>query len=97
MASRTNRINQPVVRDTLQTTRDEWIFALGDCAACPWQSKEGNMPPRAQAAHHQASFLPKQIRRRVAGEPTPHGPEKVALDALARIITRRTEPHVRLR
>ena len=27
------------------------------------------MPPRAQAAHQQASHLVKQIRRRLAGEP----------------------------
>jgi len=138
-----------VVRDTLQTTRDESIFALGDCAACPWEGKEGNVPPRAQAAHQQASFLLKQIRRRIAGEPmlhwryqdfgslvslgeystvgslmggliggsltiqgyfarmmylslykmheyALHGPAKVALDTLARMITRRTEPHVKL-
>ena len=30
-----NRINQLVVRPTLQTTRDDDIFAFGDCAACP--------------------------------------------------------------
>ena len=32
----TNRLNQLVVRETLQTTRDDDIFAIGDCAACPW-------------------------------------------------------------
>ncbi|TLY53889.1 MAG: NAD(P)/FAD-dependent oxidoreductase, partial [Gammaproteobacteria bacterium] len=32
----TNRANQLIVRPTLQTTRDENIFAIGDCAACPW-------------------------------------------------------------
>ena len=31
----TNRINQLVVLDTLQTTRDSDVFAIGDCAACP--------------------------------------------------------------
>ena len=31
----TNRINQLVVRPTLQTTRDDDVFAIGDCAACP--------------------------------------------------------------
>ncbi|HQR52125.1 MAG TPA: NAD(P)/FAD-dependent oxidoreductase [Burkholderiales bacterium] len=145
----TNRINQLEVRDTLQTTRDDNIFALGDCAACPLPDKEGNVPPRAQAAHQQASFLLKQIRRQIAGEPLQHwryqdfgslvslgeystvgslmggliggsltiqgyfarmmylslykmheyalhGPAKVALDTLARMITRRTEPHVKL-
>lgn len=31
----TNALNQLVVRPTLQTTRDDAIFAFGDCAACP--------------------------------------------------------------
>jgi NADH dehydrogenase len=31
-----NRINQLVVKPSLQTTRDESIFAIGDCAACAW-------------------------------------------------------------
>ena len=30
-----NRINQLVVTQALQTTRDPNIFAMGDCAACP--------------------------------------------------------------
>lgn len=30
----TNRINQLVVRPTLQATRDDNIFAIGDCSAC---------------------------------------------------------------
>jgi NADH dehydrogenase len=146
----TNRIDQLVVLPTLQTTRDERIFALGDCAACPWQDRPGTeVPPRAQAAHQQATHLVKQIRRRMAGERLQpwryrdfgslvslgehstignlmgglvggnlwieglfarlmyrllyklheyalHGPTKVTLDTLARLITRRTEPHVKL-
>ena len=32
----TNRLNQLVVLPTLATTRDPNIFAIGDCAACPW-------------------------------------------------------------
>jgi NADH dehydrogenase len=32
----TNGLNQLVVSTTLQTTRDENIFVIGDCAACPW-------------------------------------------------------------
>ena len=63
-----NRLNQLVVRETLQTTRDPDIFALGDCAAAPW--KAGRLvPPRAQAAHQQASHLVKTIERRLAGQP----------------------------
>jgi len=65
----TNRINQLVVHQTLQSTRDENIFAMGDCAACPWPEKNSNVPPRAQAAHQQASHLRQQINRRLAGRP----------------------------
>jgi NADH dehydrogenase len=146
----TNRINQLVVRPTLQTTRDDDVFALGDCAACPWLGKEGAVvPPRAQAAHQQASHMVKQIRARLDGKPLRpwryrdfgslvslgeystvgnlmgsltggnlwlegwfarmmylslykmhelalHGFWKMALDTAARMITRRTEPHVKL-
>ena len=149
----TNRINQLVVKPTLQTSRDESIFAIGDCAACAWpeanDGKGGFVPPRAQAAHQQASHMVKQIRRRMAGTPLVdyryrdfgslvslgefstvgsmmggliggslmvegmfarmmyislykmhelalHGFSKVALETLARLIMRRTEPHVKL-
>lgn len=69
----TNRINQLVVKRTLQTTLDDNVFAFGDCAACPMASnapdKAGqNVPPRAQAAHQQASMLYKTIKLRVAGK-----------------------------
>lgn len=63
----TNRVNQLVVRPTLQTTRDDNIFALGDCAACPTPDG-GFVPPRAQAAHQQASMLVKSICRRRRGK-----------------------------
>jgi NADH dehydrogenase len=145
----TNRLNQLVVRPTLQTTRDDDIFAIGDCAACPWPGHQQPVPPRAQAAHQQASHMVKQMKRRLAGHPLTewryrdfgslvslgdystvgslmgrligpslfiegyiaramykslytmhqlalHGPIKVTLDTLARLITRRTEPHVKL-
>jgi NADH dehydrogenase len=146
----TNRINQLVVLPTLQTTRDENIFAIGDCAACPWLGKEGaQVPPRAQSAHQQASHMVKQIENRLRHKPLApwryhdfgslvslgdysvvgnlmgglvgpnlwiegwfarmmylslykmhelalHGFWKVTLDTAARIITRRTEPHVKL-
>ena len=64
-----NRINQLLVRQTLQSTLDENIFAIGDCAACPWPEKHGFVPPRAQAAHQQASHMVGQIKRRLAGQP----------------------------
>jgi NADH:ubiquinone reductase (H+-translocating) len=65
----TNRIGQLVVTPTLQTTRDPDIFAIGDCAACPQPGGAGDVPPRAQAAHHEASHLVKQLPRRLRGEP----------------------------
>jgi len=64
----TNRINQLVVGQTLQTTRDPDVFAIGDCAACPRPGATGTVPPRAQAAHQMASHLVRQIRRRLAGQ-----------------------------
>jgi NADH:ubiquinone reductase (H+-translocating) len=145
----TNPINQLVVKSTLQTTRDDAIFAFGDCAACPWPGHETIVPPRGQAAHQQASHLARQLPRRIAGmsvrewryrdfgslvslghystvgnlmgkliggnlfieglfaglmykslykmhQLALHGPTKVTLDTIARLITRRTEPVVKL-
>jgi NADH dehydrogenase len=66
----TNRINQLVVRPTLQTTRDDAIFAFGDCAACAMPGG-GFVPPRAQAAHQQASMLVTSVCRRLRGAPLP--------------------------
>ncbi len=66
----TNRLNQFVVTPTLQTTRDPDIFAIGDCAACPWDGHAVPVPPRAQAAHQQASHLFNTIiGRRMRGAP----------------------------
>ena len=73
----TNRINQLIVRDTLQTTRDDDIFAIGDCASAPRLGPAADgappaapqfVPPRAQAAHQMASHMLGQINRRLAGE-----------------------------
>ncbi|MEQ8494674.1 MAG: NAD(P)/FAD-dependent oxidoreductase, partial [Gammaproteobacteria bacterium] len=58
-----NRANQLIVAPTLQTTRDERIFALGDCAACPLGEDGRNVPPRAQAAHQQATHLVGTVAR----------------------------------
>lgn len=144
-----NRINQLLVRQTLQSTLDDNVFVMGDCAACPWPEKNTTVPPRAQAANQQASHMVGQIKRRLKGEAlTPyiytdfgslvslgeystvgsmmgglvggslmvegafaklmyvslykkhqlalHGATKVTLDTIARMITRRTEPRVKL-
>lgn len=64
----TNNINQLIVDQTLQTS-DPAIFAMGDCAACPWTGHQGNVPPRAQAAHQQASTLCKTLVNRLHGRP----------------------------
>jgi len=66
-----NRIGQLVVRPTLQTTLDDNIFALGDCAACPLGDGRQNVPPRAQAAHQQAALLVKSMQLRLNDRPLP--------------------------
>ena len=57
----TNRLNQLIVKHTLQTTRDTDIFAFGDCAACLQRNGKTLVPARAQAAHQQAATLAKSI------------------------------------
>ena len=73
-----NRLNQLVVRDTLQATRDDDVFALGDCACVPWRGRPPRgqdqttgkaVPPRAQSAHQMSEHLVKMIPRRMAGRP----------------------------
>src|SRR6478672_9547198 len=123
----------------------------GSAAAKPqaWTGHLVTVPPRAQAAHQQASHMVRQMRRRLQGKPllpwryrdfgslvsrgefstvgnlmgtltggnlwlegwfarmmylslyklhelALHGFWKTALDTVARLITRRTEPHVKL-
>jgi NADH dehydrogenase len=145
----TNRINQLVVSELLVTTRDPDIFAIGDCASCPWPGHDRPVPATAQAAHQQSSHLARMMPRRLAGKPLKpwryrdfgslvslgeystvgslmgallggslfveglfarfmyvmlyrmhlyalHGAARVVLDTLARLITRRTEPRVKL-
>jgi NADH dehydrogenase len=63
----TARGNQLVVKPTLQTTRDDRILAIGDCA---WFVPEGEtraVPPRAQAAHQMASIAFANIKALVRG------------------------------
>lgn len=67
----TNKINQLMVKTTLQTTRDDNIFAFGDCAACPMPGTQEFVPPRAQASHQQASLLVKSMRARMNNQPLP--------------------------
>jgi len=140
---------QLVVKPTLETTRDANVFAMGDCAYLVPPGEVYAIPPRAQAAHQEASHLVKQICLRLQGKPLKpfkyrdfgslvslghystvgslmgfvtgrkmliegfaaklmyrslykmhetaiHGYWKVALDTISRLLTRRTEPHVKL-
>jgi NADH dehydrogenase len=144
-----SRSSQLIVTPTLQTTRDERIFAIGDCAYLIPPGAQRPIPPRAQAAHQQATHLYRQILRMRDGRPLEpfrykdfgslvslgehstvgslmgfisgknlfieglfarfmyrslykmhemalHGLWKVVLDTLSRMLTRRTEPQVKL-
>jgi NADH dehydrogenase len=66
-----NRQGQLIVNPTLDSIDDPNIFALGDCASCPWlgQAEGKTVPPRAQAAHQQSSFLASAMKRRLANKP----------------------------
>jgi NADH:ubiquinone reductase (H+-translocating) len=65
-----NQQGKILVHPTLQTKTDARIFALGDCAACPWLGhKDKWVPPRAQAAHQQATFLIAALKRQLRGKP----------------------------
>ena len=141
--------NQLVVKDTLQTTRDDNVFVIGDASWLVPKGEEHSIPPRAQAAHQMSSHLVKNIPRRMNGkslrpfkyhdfgslvslgdystvgnlmgfisgtsmrvegwfakmmyrmlykmhQTALHGYSKVVLDTLARMLNRRTEPHVKL-
>jgi NADH dehydrogenase len=58
---------QLVVRPTLQSTRDERIFVMGDCCSCTTPGATRPVPPRAQAAHQMASTVARNIDRLIRG------------------------------
>ncbi len=66
-----DNLNRLMVRGTLQTTRDDAIFAIGDCAHFTTPGESQPLPPRAQVAHQQASLLIKSIGARLKGEALP--------------------------
>ena len=67
-----NRVNQIVVKPSLQTTIDDDIYAIGDCSFM-LQEDGKPVPPRAQAAHQQAFHVYKNIVRiSEAREPKPY-------------------------
>lgn len=64
----TNRINQLHVNEFLQCTRDDTIFAIGDCAQ--FISADGSrVPPRAQSAHQMASTCYQNLRALLNNKP----------------------------
>ena len=144
-----NRSQQLAVLPTLQTTIDPNVFAIGDCAFLMRHDEPTAVPPRAQAAHQQASHLARQLKRHLEQKPLEpfryrdfgslvslgaystvgslmgflrgksfliegtfarlmyqslykmhqqalHGTAKVVLDTIARTLTRRTDPRVKL-
>ncbi|WP_254275310.1 NAD(P)/FAD-dependent oxidoreductase [Halomonas sp. 3H] len=64
----TERNHQIKVHPSLQSLDDPAIFAFGDCASCP-QASGKPVPPRAQAAHQQASLLYRNLRASLDGRP----------------------------
>ncbi|MBA3518050.1 MAG: NAD(P)/FAD-dependent oxidoreductase [Rhizobiales bacterium] len=67
-----SRTGQITVRSTLQATRDDDVFAFGDCAWCPQApGSDRPVPARAQAAHQQATMLARSIRYRLENRPLP--------------------------
>ncbi len=65
----TTRGNTLLVRPTLQTTRDDHIFAIGDCACYIPEAGGRPIPPRAQAAHQMATTVYRNIRAMIEGKP----------------------------
>jgi NADH dehydrogenase len=68
----TNPRNQIMVSDTLQTTLDPSIFALGDCASYTPPGEDRPVPPRAQAAHQMAAVVFDNICRMQKSRPLKH-------------------------
>ena len=67
----TSRPNQLLVRPTLQTTLDDHIFALGDCASLTPPGETRPLAPTAQVAHQQAMHLSRYFPDWLEGKPLP--------------------------
>jgi NADH dehydrogenase len=61
--------NQIKVRDTLQTTVDDHIFAIGDCCNCIIAETGRPVPPRAQAAAQMSQTAFHNILSLIANKP----------------------------
>ena len=64
----TNHAGQLIVRPTLLTTRDDRIFAIGDCCSCILPGADRPVPPRAQSAHQMAATVYHNLQRAMKGE-----------------------------
>ncbi len=64
----TNRNNRLMVKNTLQTTVDPKIYAVGDCACVMMPGAKLPVPPRAQAAHQMADTVYDNILRDIRGK-----------------------------
>jgi NADH:ubiquinone reductase (H+-translocating) len=67
----TSRSNQLIVDSTLQTTRDDHVFAVGDCASLTPEGHERPLPPTAQVATQQAEHLARHLPGWIEGKPLP--------------------------
>ncbi|AOL94459.1 NAD(P)/FAD-dependent oxidoreductase [Porphyrobacter sp. LM 6] len=85
----TNGRNQILVTDTLQTTVDPAIYALGDCASYTPPGEDRPIPPRAQAAHQMAAIVFDNICRMQKGRTLKHFTyhDKGSLVSLSRFST----------
>ena len=68
---RTNRLRQLEVTPGLQTTQDERVFALGDCASLLPEGAERPLPPTAQIATQQAQHLARHLGATLRGRTMP--------------------------
>lgn len=67
-----DKLNRLIVKPTLQTSRDDNIFAIGDCANCVPDGSDKPLPPRAQTAQQQADFMVKAVKSRLSGKAIPN-------------------------
>ena len=65
----TTRNNQLMVKPTMQSTRDDAVFAMGDCCFFLPEGAERPVPPRAQAAHQMASTVFANLCALIADKP----------------------------
>jgi NADH:ubiquinone reductase (H+-translocating) len=80
------RNNQLIIRPTLQTTRDDAVYAIGDCASLTPPGEERPLGATAQVAQQQAIHLARSLEGVLEGQaPTPFRySHKGALVALGR-------------